>query len=62
MLEIKKIRKVYETEGLKQVALNNVSINFRENDRIVFICNYFDMYDSIIKRTNYEILNRDQKF
>ena len=32
MLEIKKIRKVYETEGLKQVALNNVSINFRENE------------------------------
>ena len=32
MLEIKKIRKVYETGDLKQVALNNVSINFRKNE------------------------------
>lgn len=30
MLEIKKITKVYETEGFKQKALDNVSVNFRE--------------------------------
>ena len=28
MLEIKKITKVYETDGFKQKALNDVSINF----------------------------------
>ena len=32
MLEIKKITKVYETEGFKQKALNEVSINFRSNE------------------------------
>ena len=32
MLEIKKITKVYETEGFKQTALDNVSVNFRENE------------------------------
>jgi len=32
MLQIKNISKVYETEDLKQTALNNVSINFRENE------------------------------
>ena len=32
MLEIKKISKTYETEDLKQTALNNVSINFRESE------------------------------
>ena len=32
MLEIKKITKVYETDGFKQKALNNVSINFRDNE------------------------------
>jgi len=32
MLEIKNISKIYETEDLKQTALNNVSINFRENE------------------------------
>lgn len=30
MLELKKIKKEYNTEELKQVALNDVSINFRE--------------------------------
>lgn len=30
MLEIKKITKIYETEGFKQTALDNVSVNFRE--------------------------------
>jgi len=30
MLEIKKISKIYETEGFKQKALDNVSVNFRE--------------------------------
>ena len=30
MLEIKNIKKIYETEGLKQIALNDVSINFRK--------------------------------
>lgn len=30
MLEIKNIKKTYETEDLKQIALNNVSINFRQ--------------------------------
>ena len=30
MLEIRKITKVYETDGFKQKALNGVSINFRE--------------------------------
>jgi len=32
MLEIKKITKIYETEGFKQKALNKVSINFRSNE------------------------------
>lgn len=32
MLEIKKIKKVYETEDLKQIALDSVSINFRSNE------------------------------
>ena len=32
MLEIKKITKVYETDGFKQKALNDVSINFRSNE------------------------------
>ena len=32
MLELKKISKVYETEGFKQRALNEVSINFRSNE------------------------------
>ena len=32
MLEIKKIRKIYETGDLKQTALNDVSINFRKNE------------------------------
>ncbi len=30
MLEIKKVTKVYETEGFKQKALDNVSVSFRE--------------------------------
>ena len=30
MLEIKKITKIYKTEGFTQKALNNVSVNFRE--------------------------------
>ncbi len=30
MLEIKSITKVYETDGFKQVALDNVSVNFRK--------------------------------
>ena len=30
MLEIRKITKVYETEGFKQKALDNISVNFRE--------------------------------
>ena len=32
MLEIKKITKIYETDGFKQKALDNVSINFRNNE------------------------------
>ena len=32
MLEIKKISKTYVTGELKQVALNNVSLNFRDNE------------------------------
>ena len=32
MLEIKKITKTYETDGFKQKALYNVSINFRKNE------------------------------
>lgn len=32
MLEIKKITKTYETENLKQKALDEVSINFRKNE------------------------------
>jgi len=32
MLELKRIRKIYETESLKQVALDDVSINFRKNE------------------------------
>ena len=30
MLEIKKVTKIYETEGFTQKALNNVSVSFRE--------------------------------
>ena len=30
MLEIKNITKVYETEGFKQKALDNITVNFRE--------------------------------
>ena len=32
MLEIKKITKIYKTEGLEQKALDNVSVNFREHE------------------------------
>ncbi len=32
MLEIKNITKIYETEGFKQKALDNVSVNFRESE------------------------------
>ncbi len=32
MLELKKISKIYETEGFKQKALNEVNINFRNNE------------------------------
>ena len=32
MLQIKKITKVYETDGFKQKALDDVSINFRNNE------------------------------
>ncbi len=32
MLEIKKITKVYDTDGFKQKALDKVSINFRKNE------------------------------
>ena len=32
MLEIKKITKIYNTDGFKQKALDNVSINFRDNE------------------------------
>ena len=32
MLEVRKISKTYITGGLKQVALNNVSLNFRDNE------------------------------
>ena len=32
MLEIKKITKIYETDGFRQTALDNVSINFRDNE------------------------------
>ena len=32
MLEIKKITKVYKTEGFEQKALDNVSVNFREHE------------------------------
>jgi len=32
MLEIKKVTKIYETEGFKQKALNKVSISFRSNE------------------------------
>lgn len=32
MLEIKNISKVYKTDNLKQIALDNVSINFRDNE------------------------------
>ena len=32
MLEIKKISKTYITGSLKQVALNNVSLNFRDSE------------------------------
>lgn len=32
MLEIKKITKVYQTEGFKQIALDKVSVNFRKSE------------------------------
>lgn len=32
MLELKKVSKIYETESLKQKALNDVNINFRKNE------------------------------
>ena len=32
MLELKKISKIYETDGFKQKALDEVSVNFRENE------------------------------
>ena len=32
MLEIKNICKTYETEGFKQIALNNITINFRKSE------------------------------
>ena len=32
MLQVKKITKIYQTDSLKQKALNNVSINFRKNE------------------------------
>ena len=32
MLEIKKITKIYNTEGLKQTALDKVSVNFRKHE------------------------------
>ena len=32
MLELKGIKKIYQTEDLKQVALNNVSICFRDKE------------------------------
>ena len=32
MLEIKKITKIYKTEGFKQKALDNISVNFRKNE------------------------------
>ena len=32
MLEIKKITKIYETDGFKQKALDKVSINFRDSE------------------------------
>ena len=32
MLEIKKITKIYETEGFTQKALDNVSVNFRQSE------------------------------
>ena len=32
MLEIKKITKIYKTEGFKQIALDKVSVNFRKHE------------------------------
>lgn len=32
MLELKRITKIYETEGFKQKALDNISISFRKNE------------------------------
>ena len=32
MLELKEIKKVYQTESLRQVALNDVSICFRDKE------------------------------
>ena len=32
MLEIKNVTKIYKTEGFKQKALDNVSINFRKSE------------------------------
>lgn len=32
MLELKKINKTYQTGNLKQQALNNISINFRQSE------------------------------
>ena len=32
MIEIKKISKIYKTEGFSQKALDNVSVNFRQHE------------------------------
>ncbi len=32
MLELKKVTKIYQTEGFKQIALDEVSLNFRKNE------------------------------
>src|SRR5574344_187758 len=32
MLRLKDVTKIYETEGFKQTALNNISIDFRQNE------------------------------
>ena len=37
MLEIKNIKKTYKTKGLTQVALNDVSIKFREHEFVVIL-------------------------
>ena len=37
MLEVKKIKKVYETEMVKQTALNGVNLNFRKNEFVAIL-------------------------